>query len=47
MQVAVHISRKYFYKKKKTKSVTENIDRLFLRMGLTKEDRGKKYAKLL
>lgn len=40
IQVAVHISRKYFYKRKKSKTLVEIIKRLFTRMGLVKEDKG-------
>lgn len=40
IQVAVHISRKYFYKRKKSKTIIEIIQRLFTRMGLVKEDKG-------
>jgi hypothetical protein len=40
MQVAVHISRKYFYKRKKSKSLVQIVERLFKRMGLVREDKG-------
>ncbi|CAI2363143.1 unnamed protein product [Moneuplotes crassus] len=39
LQIAVHISRKYFYRKGKTKSLLENIERLFRRMSLSREER--------
>ncbi|CAI2384212.1 unnamed protein product [Moneuplotes crassus] len=39
VQIAVHISRKYFYKKGRAKSLLENIERLFRRMSLVREER--------
>lgn len=41
VQVAVHISRKYFYNKGRNKSLVENIERLFRRMGFRREEKGK------
>ena len=37
IQLAIHISRKFYYKRHKSESLVEIIERIFKRMGLAKD----------